>query len=56
MRRVSGEKLPSKQAVVSMFFKSEVRERSEDSGQVEGGGASVKLHHSRKEKGSAGFR
>ena len=56
MRRVSGEKLPSKQAVVSMFLKSVAREESEDSGLVEGGGAAVKLHHSRKEKGSAGLR
>ncbi len=55
MRRLSGEKLPSKLTLVSVFVNIEERERSDESGHVEGGGAADKLHQSRNEKGSAGL-
>lgn len=55
MRRLSGEKLPSKLALVSVCTKIEASERSDESGHVEGGGAvEMSLHQFRNEKGSAG--
>jgi hypothetical protein len=54
MRRLSGEKLPSKIALVSVCVKIEASERSDESGHVGGGGAVEMLHQSRNEKGRAG--
>ncbi len=54
MRRLSGEKLPSKLTLVSILVKVEVSERSDDSGHVGGWEVEVMLHQSRKEKGSEG--
>ena len=54
IRRVSGEKLPSKHALVSAAMKIEARGQSGDSWQADGGGAEGILHQSRKEKGIAG--
>ena len=55
MQFVPGAKLPSNIATVCTEEKMVARELSETSWFADGGGAAVKLHHSRNEKGVAGL-